>query len=79
METIKTKLYLYMNNKYLIFHIIPQDIITQETRALVLSLGVCYHAALKDKKSYREYIAEEFEEPCALNSGANQFLREITR
>ena len=53
--------------------------VTQETRALILSLAVCYHAALKDKASYREYIAREFEEPCDLKGGAEQFLEEVIR
>ena len=47
------------------------------TRSLVLSLGVCYHACLKTRDEYREYIAQHFRAPCALPGGPDQMEDEI--
>ncbi|XP_053396356.1 E3 ubiquitin-protein ligase rnf213-alpha-like [Mercenaria mercenaria] len=47
------------------------------TRSLILSLGVCYHACLKNRKQYRHYIARSFKLPCALTNGGEQIKAEI--
>ncbi|XP_077980160.1 E3 ubiquitin-protein ligase rnf213-alpha-like [Glandiceps talaboti] len=50
------------------------------TLALILSLGVCYHACLQDKREeYREYIEDYFVDPCQVPGGAAQIVDEITR
>ncbi|XP_064634464.1 E3 ubiquitin-protein ligase rnf213-alpha-like [Lineus longissimus] len=45
-----------------------EDTVDDETRSLILALGVCYHACLQEgtRRAYREYIVEYFEDPCAL-------------
>ncbi|KAM8945658.1 LOW QUALITY PROTEIN: E3 ubiquitin-protein ligase RNF213 [Pelodytes ibericus] len=42
---------------------------------LVLAVGVCYHASLEDKESYREEISELFPRP---NNNPHNILYEIT-
>ena len=50
------------------------------TRALVLAIGVCYHAKLQEKRQdYRKVVAQSFKDPCVLPDGEKQILREITR
>ena len=50
------------------------------TRALVLAIGVCYHAKLQDRRQdFRKLVAQSFEAPCALSGGERQILREISR
>lgn len=34
------------------------------TRSLVLALGVCYHACLKNRDEYRECVVQHFQQPC---------------
>ncbi|XP_053396018.1 E3 ubiquitin-protein ligase rnf213-alpha-like [Mercenaria mercenaria] len=53
------------------------DGIEDITRSLVLALGVCYHACLKNRNEYREYIAQFFRAPCQISGGAEQIRREI--
>ncbi|PFX29705.1 E3 ubiquitin-protein ligase RNF213 [Stylophora pistillata] len=48
------------------------------TRAVVLSLGVCYHARLQDREPYRRAVAESFANPCQLPGGHERILKEIT-
>ncbi|XP_022783821.1 E3 ubiquitin-protein ligase rnf213-alpha-like [Stylophora pistillata] len=48
------------------------------TRALVLSLGVCYHARLQDREPYRRAVARSFANPCQLPGGHKRILQEIT-
>ncbi|XP_053396012.1 E3 ubiquitin-protein ligase rnf213-alpha-like [Mercenaria mercenaria] len=47
------------------------------TRSLILALGVCYHACLKTREQYREFIAQYFAIPCKLPKGRGQILEEI--
>ena len=49
------------------------------TRALILSLGVCYHARLQNREPYRKAVATKFVNPCQLPGGARQICKEITR
>ena len=57
-----------------------QEPIDPMTRALVLAIGVCYHAKLQEKRQdYREVVAQSFKAPCVLPGGEKQILREITR
>ncbi|XP_078381354.1 E3 ubiquitin-protein ligase rnf213-alpha-like isoform X3 [Oculina patagonica] len=49
------------------------------TRALVLSLGVCYQARLQDREPYRRAVAQSFSNPCQLPGGHRRILQEITR
>lgn len=49
------------------------------TRALVLSLGVCYQARLRNREEFRAFVAGEFTGPCALSGGAQQIGDEIDR
>ncbi|XP_077980164.1 E3 ubiquitin-protein ligase rnf213-alpha-like [Glandiceps talaboti] len=50
------------------------------TLALVLSLGVCYHACLQEEReNYRDEIADHFSHPCIVPGGSEQILEEITR
>ena len=59
---------------------IPQDSITPLTRALVLAIGVCYHAKLQDRREeYRTVVARSFKAPCLLPGGQKQIHREISR
>ena len=48
------------------------------TRALVLALGVCYHACLEKRREYREFIARHFAPPCELRDGAETILQNIS-
>ena len=57
-----------------------QESIDPMTRALVLAIGVCYHAKLQEKRQdYRKVVAQSFKDPCVLPGGEKQILREITR
>jgi len=49
------------------------------TRALVLSLGVCYQARLQDREPYRRVVARSFSQPCQLPGGHQRISQEITR
>jgi len=49
------------------------------TRALVLSLGVCYQARLQDREPYRRAVARSFSQPCQLPGGHQRISQEITR
>jgi len=49
------------------------------TRSLVLSLGVCYHACLKNREEYREAVAGYFRPPLQLPGGADQINEEIEK
>ena len=50
------------------------------TRALVLAIGVCYHAKLQERREeYRTVVARSFKAPCSLPGGQMQILREISR
>ncbi|XP_078327262.1 E3 ubiquitin-protein ligase rnf213-alpha-like isoform X2 [Crassostrea virginica] len=53
--------------------------IEKTTRAIILALGVCYQASLKDRKKYRRYIAKYFTHPLYLQNGPEQIQNEITR
>ncbi|KAL3881514.1 hypothetical protein ACJMK2_027946, partial [Sinanodonta woodiana] len=48
------------------------------TRSLVLALGVCYHACLKNRAEYRIHVAPFFRAPCHLPHGPNQIDQEIS-
>ncbi|XP_022801884.1 E3 ubiquitin-protein ligase rnf213-alpha-like, partial [Stylophora pistillata] len=49
------------------------------TRALVLAIGVCYHAKLqKRREGYRIAVAKSFKAPCILPGGQERILREIS-
>ncbi|PFX17552.1 E3 ubiquitin-protein ligase RNF213, partial [Stylophora pistillata] len=49
------------------------------TRALVLAIGVCYHAKLqKRRERYRTEVTKSFKAPCLLPGGQEQILREIS-
>ena len=48
------------------------------TRSVILGLAVCYHARLKDRQPFRDFIAQYFKPPCSLPDGPKQFLAEIT-
>ncbi|KAK3585576.1 hypothetical protein CHS0354_036763 [Potamilus streckersoni] len=48
------------------------------TRSLVLALGVCYHACLKNREEYREHVARFFRAPCNLPHGPDQIEQEIS-
>ena len=66
--------------KSIIILYIPQDSITPLTRALVLAIGVCYHAKLQDRREeYRTVVARSFKAPCSLPGGHKQIHREISR
>ena len=49
------------------------------SRALVLSIGVCYHARLQEREPYRRAVAPSFSRPCQLPGGHKRILKEITR
>jgi hypothetical protein len=49
------------------------------TRSLVLALGVCYHACLKNREEYREAVAGYFRRPLQLPRGADQIYEEIEK
>lgn len=57
-----------------------QEPIDSMTRALVLAIGVCYHAKLQHRRQdYRKVVAQSFKAPCLLPGGERQILREISR
>nr|XP_034331576.1 E3 ubiquitin-protein ligase rnf213-alpha [Crassostrea gigas] len=49
------------------------------TKSLVLALGVCYQACLKNREEFREEIVREFRPPCVLPKGPDQMADIITR
>ncbi|XP_061196022.1 E3 ubiquitin-protein ligase rnf213-alpha-like [Saccostrea echinata] len=48
-------------------------------RSVILALGVCYHASLKNREEYRNYIAGYFRHPLNLQRGGRQIEREIKK
>ncbi|KAK3585584.1 hypothetical protein CHS0354_036771 [Potamilus streckersoni] len=48
------------------------------TRSLVLALGVCYHACLKNREDYRKHVAPFFRAPCHLPRGHDQIEKDIS-
>ena len=60
----------------------PSSVLTVDatldlTRSLILSISVCYHARLNNRKEFEEQIAREFTAPLTLSGGADQFRNEI--
>ncbi|XP_078382607.1 E3 ubiquitin-protein ligase rnf213-alpha-like isoform X3 [Oculina patagonica] len=55
------------------------DDIDRITWSLILALGVCYQARLRDRDEYREAVAKSFQHPCRLPGGAERIAREISR
>ena len=56
----------------------PQPQATKRiTRALILSLSVCYHARLQDRARYEEGVSRQFVNPLSLPGGDKQFRDEI--
>ena len=47
------------------------------TRALILSLSVCYHARLQDRTGYEKGVSKQFVNPLSLPGGDKQFRDEI--
>jgi hypothetical protein len=48
------------------------------TRALILSLSVCYHARLQDRDTYEGGVSEQFKlNPLSLPGGVGRFRDEI--
>jgi hypothetical protein len=47
------------------------------TRALILSLSVCYHARLQDRTGYEKGVSRQFMNPLSLPGGVKQFRDEI--
>ena len=50
---------------------------TDLTRSLILSLSVCYHARLSDRKDYERKVAHEFTAPFVLSGGKTEFRNVI--
>jgi hypothetical protein len=50
---------------------------TDLTRSLILSLSVCYHARLSDRKEYERKVAHEFTAPLVLSGGMTEFRNVI--
>ena len=46
-------------------------------RSLILTVSVCYHARLSDRREFEDQIVLEFTPPVALSRGAVQFRDEI--
>ncbi|CAG2252466.1 RNF213 [Mytilus edulis] len=57
--------------------ILPPQI-NEITRSLILSLGVCYHACLKNREEYRDTVAKYFKQPLLLVGGADKIEEEIS-
>jgi hypothetical protein len=56
----------------------PQPQATKRiTRALILSLSVCYHARLQDRTGYEKGVSRQFVNPLSLHGGDKQFRDEI--
>ena len=49
------------------------------TWSLILALGVCYQARLRDRDEYRQAVAKSFQSPCRLPGGAERIGKEISR
>ncbi|XP_062570768.1 E3 ubiquitin-protein ligase rnf213-alpha-like isoform X2 [Saccostrea cucullata] len=49
------------------------------TRSIILALGVCYHASLKNREVYRNHISGYFRHPLNLQSGGRQIEKEIKK
>lgn len=47
------------------------------TTALLLSISVCYHARLQDRKEYEIGVCSTFSFPLSLHGGVEQFRSEI--
>ena len=70
------KVVSHLCESVLLFHFNLQEL-PPVTRALVLALGVCYHACLKNRDNYRNSVTMHFKQPCILPGGAEQMLEEI--
>ena len=62
-------------------HILFQDDeeVSDMTKSLVLSLGVCYRACLRSKEAYDQHIIIHFQPPFTLPNSLDQFGRIIDR
>ena len=47
------------------------------TRAMIMSLSVCYHARLRQRGSFEDHICRYFKPPLGLSGGSEQFRNEI--
>ena len=47
------------------------------TRAVILSLSVCYHARLRKRDAYEVGVSKQFVNPLSLPGGDNRFRDEI--
>ena len=47
------------------------------SRALILALGVCYHACLENREDYRDQVASTFSRPLRLPKGSTTIFEEI--
>ncbi|XP_077861744.1 E3 ubiquitin-protein ligase rnf213-alpha-like [Saccoglossus kowalevskii] len=57
--------------------IISTEEIKKTRRCLILAIGVCYHASLKNRKKYRNYISWSFEEQFKLPHGPDSIHSDI--
>ncbi|XP_041350668.1 E3 ubiquitin-protein ligase rnf213-alpha-like [Gigantopelta aegis] len=53
----------------------PDDL----TKSLILALGVCYRAALRNRDEYDDHVVRFFQTSCSLPGGVRQFVDVITR
>ena len=62
-------------------HILFQDDqwLSDMTKSLVLSLGVCYRACLRSKEAYDQHIVAHFQPPFTLPNSQDLFARIIDR
>ncbi|WAR11571.1 R213A-like protein [Mya arenaria] len=72
-KTGKKTLFPAMNELLGDKHKSPDDI----SRSLILALGVCYHACLSERSSYRTAIASKFKTPLNTIPDEKYFLQEI--
>ncbi|XP_071172243.1 E3 ubiquitin-protein ligase RNF213-like [Mytilus edulis] len=56
-----------------------QQEVDDVTRALILAIGVSYHACLKNRDGYRKAVAKYFKSPLKLKQGADEIEQEILK
>ena len=70
---------LFQDNQHVQILFRDDQRLSDMTKALVLSLGVCYRACLRSKEAYDRHIVAHFQPPFTLPNGPDLFACIIDR
>ena len=73
---LKRKLGTIIFAWYVVVHFQGKQPVSDITRALILSVSVCYHARLQERDEYENGVVQQFTAPLTI-TGKEQFCNEI--